>query len=369
MSNLRLKKITSTIFVIVFILTAMIQCTKDGVNSTQIQRSIGEIDTTVFTSFYDSIAIEKRDNPIGFNDVIRTTGVQSILRTNCGSVACHGGTFKPNITNYAEIKALVVPGNPEGSKLYQLITTNDVVSAMPPVNYGIDLSATEKTKIYNWIKNGANEAPTLLDYRPAAISMLTNGCASANCHNQATLGGDWARKKLITVATTDTVNFTYTEPGGRYRNYSQLKEPRLSEVWNAYKDSVRKFYADTVANLSFKPKKTITVRSPMNTLDDIMLDIWYPKGSRAKATYWDNTNSFFYQLDSTIRMKNPHTNAMAVEVGGDMAWEDGGLTRNEVALFKAWYFADPNIPDLWKYGKDGLGIFKYKKTGNFIKKN
>jgi hypothetical protein len=43
---------------------------------------------------------------------------------------------------------MVVAGNPEGSKLYQLVTTSDVNTAMPPVNYGVDLSSTEKTKVY-----------------------------------------------------------------------------------------------------------------------------------------------------------------------------------------------------------------------------
>ena len=54
--------------------------------------------------------------------------------------------------------------------------------------------------------------------------------------------------------------------------------------------------------------------------------------------------------------------------GGGMAYDDGGLTRSEIALVKAWYFADPNIPDVWKYGTDGNGIFKYRKTGTVIKK-
>ena len=51
-----------------------------------------------------------------------------------------------------------------------------------------------------------------------------------------------------------------------------------------------------------------------------------------------------------------------------MAYDDGGLTSTEVALIKAWYFSDPNIPDVWKYGLDGSGIFRYKASGNIIKK-
>ena len=51
-----------------------------------------------------------------------------------------------------------------------------------------------------------------------------------------------------------------------------------------------------------------------------------------------------------------------------MAYGDGGLKPHEVALIKAWYFADPNIPDVWKYGNANAGIFKYRKTGTIIKK-
>jgi hypothetical protein len=49
-----------------------------------------------------------------------------------------------------------------------------------------------------------------------------------------------------------------------------------------------------------------------------------------------------------------------------MAYDDGGVKPSEIALIKAWYFADPNIPDVWKYGINNAGIFKYRKTNNFI---
>ena len=38
-----------------------------------------------------------------------------------------------------------------------------------------------------------------------------------------------------------------------------------------------------------------------------------------------------------------------------MAYGDGGLKSHEVALIKAWYFADPNIPAVWKYGNANAG--------------
>jgi hypothetical protein len=381
----------------------LIQCTKDNVNASLIDRDLVSVpDSTVFASFYDTVLISKHDLTPDANDIISTTGVQSIVRTYCASPSCHGGNIGPKLTNYAEITSLVEPGNPEGSKLMELITTVDVAKAMPPINYGSDLSTTEKTKIYNWIRNGAKERPNLVDFRPAAISLIVNGCGSANCHNQATVGGAWARRNLITFAPGDTVSYTYINPGtGSVTIYAQLKEPRLSEVWNAYKDSVRKFYADTVANASFRPGKTFSapvtassVRGPLNSYDDILFDINYPKALRshtrviytdpvtlknyyvqgdnlaksATSTSSSPTSSLISRIDSTIVVAAPRTQVFNASQHGDMAYGDGGFTPYEIALVKAWYFADPNVPDVWKYGLDGNGIFKYRKSGPIIKK-
>ncbi len=393
MASLRLKQTMISILGILFVSAILVQCTKDNVNASLIDRDLpSQPDSSVFASFYDTVLIDKRDITPDVNDVITTNGVQSIVKNYCASPACHGGNISPRLTTYAEIKSLVVPGSPEASKLLALITTTDVSKAMPPVNYGSDLSVTEKTKIYNWIRNGAKERPDLVDFRPAAIAMMVSGCGSANCHNQATVGGAWARKPIIDIAPTDTVNFTFTEPGGAFRNYAQLKEPKLSEVWNAYKDSVKKYYADTLANASYRIYKTFTspvssssTRGPLNSYDDILMDIWYPKGVRStgtvqytdpvtlkryysKSDHLNNASSLIYQIDSSMFAANPRTKVYSTNKGGGMAYDDGGLTRSDIALIKAWYFADPNVPDVWKYGTDGSGIFKYKKSGTVIRK-
>jgi hypothetical protein len=406
MASLRLKQTIITLLGIVVVSAVLVQCTKDNINASQINRDLPSVpDSSVFAPFYDTVLIDKRDAIPDVNDTITSPGVQSTIKNYCSSPSCHGGNISPQLTNYAEIKSLVVPGNPEASRLMELITTTDVAKAMPPVNYGADLSATEKTIIYNWIRNGAKERPELIDFRPAAISLITNGCASANCHNQATAGGYWARKPIISISPSDTVNFTYTDGGGVVRNYSQLKEPKLSEVWNAYKDSVKKFYADTLANADFRPYKTFATpvsaashRGPLNTYDDIIMDIKYPKGPRSNSTvvfidtvrvknYYvrgdylytplpkpsvqrerNPASSMISRIDSTIIMMGPRSKVYNLDQTGDMAYGDGGLTKSEIALVKAWYFADPNVPDVWKYGIDGTGIFKYRKSGTIIRK-
>ncbi|MFX4982768.1 hypothetical protein ABTB81_19395, partial [Acinetobacter baumannii] len=78
-----------------------------------------------------------------------------------------------------------------------MVTTSDLKTAMPPITFGVDLSTTEKTIIYNWIANGAKEYPDLNDFRPAAIATLTSGCTSGNCHNQATATGGWAKSGYL----------------------------------------------------------------------------------------------------------------------------------------------------------------------------
>jgi len=392
MSSKRLQNTLIFMLGILSLSIILIQCTKDNINAPNVQRAIVDPDSTVYATFYDTVIVDKADPASPrINDYIINTGVQSIVRTNCASPACHGDKVKPLLTNYEQIMTMVTPGNPEGSKLYQLVTTSDVNKAMPPINYGVDLSITEKTKIYNWIKHGATTKPGLVDLKPVAMAILNSGCASASCHNAATTGGEWARRLHVAVSPGDTVNFLYTEPGGRVRNYSQLKEPKLSQVWNAYKDSVRKFYIDTVANASLRPVKTFgtpntsqSVRGPLNTYDDILLDIMHPKGIRSNSSvvYTDgngkkfyvrgdqyNTGSLFlYYLDSTLLTANLRTKVWGTSTNGGMAYDDGGLTSAEVAIVKAWYFADPNIPDAWKYGLDGTGIFKYKASGIIIKK-
>lgn len=370
-------------------------CTKTGVNASSLSRAlVNTPDSTIFAPFYDATTVAKADVTPDVNDVIQAKGVLTIIKNNCVSASCHGlGGVEPNLTTYAGVKGMVVPGSPEQSELFKLVTTSDMNKAMPPVNYGVDLTVTEKTIIYNWIKNGAKETPGLEDFRPTAISLITNGCGSANCHNEATATGAWARKGLLNISSSDTTSFNYINPAtGLTTVYAQLKEPVLSQVWGAYKDSVRRFYSDTVANASFRPYKTFALpvsfsstRGPLNTYDDILLDINYPKSARsnttvqyinpttlqkyyAKGDFLNVASSMISRVDSTILIANPRTGIYNTSHQGDMAYGDGGLSPAEIAIIKAWYFADPNIPDVWKYGPNGTGIFKYRKTGNIIQR-
>jgi len=370
------------------------QCKKTGVVAKDLDRTV-VTDSTVFGSFYDKNVIKPSDLVSNINDTIKTRGVQTILKEYCATSNCHGGPIKPRLAFYTDITPYILPGNPEASKLWEYITTNDFDKAMPPVNSNYEVPGQDKVAIYNWIKNGAKEKPALEDFRAPAVKILTQGCGSANnCHNLANAAGGWARKGLIPGLTSaDTTQFTYTNPtNGAVTVYCQVSNKvLLNQIWTSYKDSVKRFYADTLGNGSFRPYKTVSTpvsavstRGPLNSYDDFIMDIMYPKSIRSSSSvvytdpvtgnkfyirgnYLNSSDCFIRRIDSTIIYTNPVT-LVPASASGNMAWDDGGLNPSEIALIKAWYFADPNIPDVWKYGPNNAGIFKYKATGNIIRR-
>jgi hypothetical protein len=382
----------ATLFLGVLFLTSFLfQCRKNGDLIQNLDRSYtGAPDSTQYASFYEDNLAPFADVPPDVNDVIKMRGIQTILREYCGTGNCHGGRVAPQFDTYADVMKFVTPGNPQGSKLWEYITTNDFNKAMPPVNSNHELGNTDKSLIYNWILNGAKERPNLADFRPAAIRIIVDGCGSANCHNQATATGAWARKGLIPgLVSTDTTQYTYHNPNGSSTVYALLTNVTLrNQVWGSYKDSVRKFYADTLANASFRPYKTFTppvsavsTRGPLQSYDDILLDIMYPKSPRSNSSVVFNNGKNFYvrgnylniastivsRVDSTLLVANPYTGVFLTSQHGGMAYDDGGLKPSEIALIKAWYFNDPNVPNVWKFGLNNAGIFKYRKTGKIIK--
>lgn len=405
MKKISLIKAITAFFLVLFVSASVIQCKKEGDIIKNLDRSFkGSADSTIYASFYETNPVVTGDNPADVNDIIKFRGVQTILHEYCATSNCHGGPIGPKFDSYTDVMKFVTAGSPESSKLWEFLITNNFNKAMPPVNSNHEMTTTDKSLVYNWIKNGAKERPDLNDFRPAAVGLIISGCGSANCHNQGTATGGWARAGLLgTLAPTDTTQYLYINPStGAVTNYCQLiNKTKLEEVWGvaenpiaapySYKDSVKKFYSDTVAFASFRPWKkfstprsALSTRGPLNTYDDILMDILYPKSIRSSnsilytnpvtlTTYYvggnplNATSSLVTRIDSTLLLANPFTGVYATAHQGDMAYGDGGLKSHEVALIKAWYFADPNIPSVWKYGTANAGIFKYRKTGKIIK--
>ena len=395
MKKMSLINATTLFLVVLFLSASVFQCKKSNEDLIKgLDRSFtGVLDSTIYASYYESNTISPADATPDVNDIVKFRGVQTIIHEYCATSNCHGGPITPKLDSYADLMKFVATGNPEGSKLWEFLTTNDFNKAMPPVNSNHEMNATDKTLLYNWIKNGAKETPDLGDFRPAAVRLINNGCGSANCHNEATATGGWARKGLIGGLTSgDTTMYTYINPQtGAITLYCLLSNESLrNQVWTSYKDSVKKFYTDTMAFASYRPWKTLapprsasSTRGPLQTYDDIIMDISYPKSARSNSTvqYTDPLTSIEYyskgnylnvnsslvsRIDSTVVLANPFTGVFADKHQGDMAYGDGGLKPHEVALVKAWYFADPNVPDVWKYGTANTGIFQYRKTGTII---
>jgi len=382
-----------------FLTTLLFQCRKTGDIIRNLDRTYTTgPDSTVYASFYGTFTIPTADAVPDVNDVITSRGVQDILHEYCATSNCHGGRVTPKFDSYADIMKFVSPGSPQSSKLWEMITTNDFDKAMPPVNSNHELTITDKGIVYNWIVNGAKEYPDINDFRPAAIRLITAGCASVSCHSRATAAGGWARKGILgTLTTSDTVAFTNPLTGAI--TCQLVNKTKLEEIWGnddilpaapySYKDSVKKFYADTLANASFRPWKTLSsptstgTRGPLESYDDILMDVLFPKSIRSVSntvvytdpvtlkTYYVRgnplvaTDCLIRRVDSTLIYRNPLT-LVETSKNGSMAYDDGGMKPSEVALLKAWYFADPNIPDVWKYGINNVGIFKYRNTGNLI---
>lgn len=395
MKKISLIKAITTFLLVIFVAASIIQCKKEGDIVKDLDRSFkSTADSTIYASFYEQNTVKPSDITPDVNDIIRYRGVQTILHEYCATSNCHGGPISPKFDSYSDVMRYISPGNPEGSKIWEFLTTNDFNKAMPPVNSNHEMTITDKSVIYNWIKNGAKERPDLNDFRPAAVRIISSGCGSAKCHSQMTAAGGWARAGFIPGLTSaDTTQYTAIDPvTGLSTIYCQLSNvTMLAQVWTAYKDSVKKFYSDTVAFASFRPWKTfatprsaLSTRGALNSYDDILMDIMYPKSARSnssvqytnpltlvtyyvKGNYLNVTSSVVTRIDSTLLLANPFTGVYATAHQGDMAYGDGGLKSHEVALIKAWYFADPNIPAVWKYGNANAGIFKYRKTGNIIK--
>ena len=379
---------------VILLTTSLFQCTKVGDNIEHLDRSYPSIpDSTIYAAFNDNYTIPSADATPATNDIIKMRGVQTIVHEYCGTSNCHGGPISPKFNSYADVMKYVVAGQPEQSKLWEMITTNDFNKAMPPVNSSHELNTKDKAIIYNWIYNGARENPNLADFRPAAVRLINDGCGSANCHNQGTVAGSWAEKGILgtrySIVSTDTASFViYDASTGAQSRYCQfINQTKLNQIWKDYKDSVKTYYADTINKASFRILKTFTTpwttasrRGPLGSYDDVLVDIIIPKNIRSNSSvvyttggvqYYSksdplNSNDcFIRRIDSTLLFLNPQTGTVN-SVNGSMSYQDGGLKPSEIALIKAWYFADPNIPDVWKYGKNNAGIFKYAKSGRLI---
>ena len=117
----------TTLFLVVMLLSSsLFQCRKEGDLVKGLDRSFsGTSDSTLYAAFYESNPISSADATPDVNDVMKFRGVQTIVHEYCATSNCHNGPISPKLDSYAEIMKYVTAGNPEGSKLWEFLTTND----------------------------------------------------------------------------------------------------------------------------------------------------------------------------------------------------------------------------------------------------
>lgn len=117
--------------------------------------------------------------------------IQPIFNSSCAVSNCHNSiTHKEGIdlSRYAHAFALIKPGNPEGSKLYEAITENPNSEDFMPHKPYSPLSQAAIDTIYSWIKRGGlkEECASICDtsgtitYASHIKPIIDISCAS--CH-------------------------------------------------------------------------------------------------------------------------------------------------------------------------------------------
>jgi hypothetical protein len=145
-----------------------------------------------------------------------TGDVLPVIVNNCAISGCHNGSGREsrmNLSNYAEISNEVVPGNPDGSRLYQAIISK-WGNLMPPNK---PLSLSDRTKIRVWIEQGApytvctdttgtgGGGGTVVKHACFArdiLPVLLSKCASTGCHDAISHAGGHVYTSYTTTMTT-----------------------------------------------------------------------------------------------------------------------------------------------------------------------
>jgi hypothetical protein len=140
-----------------------------------------------------------------FDTVCFEGQILPILQTTCGKSGCHsaGAVGELGVINsYNTVLSLVRPGDPKGSRLYQVITAVNGETFMPPDQ---PLSVNQRMLIEVWIGQGAmdtkcpsvmpdtgtggNSIPPPVDYGDSVcfnqdiLPIFLSNCATAGCHN------------------------------------------------------------------------------------------------------------------------------------------------------------------------------------------
>jgi hypothetical protein len=141
-----------------------------------------------------------------------TSDILPIFTSNCAISGCHDGAGREShfaLNTYSGIMKDIVPGNPNGSRIYQTIISK-WVNMMPPNR---PLTMDSRTKIRVWIEQGAKETvctdttgtggggitPVVARacFTRDILPVIVSRCATTGCHD-ANAGGERANLTTYT---------------------------------------------------------------------------------------------------------------------------------------------------------------------------
>ena len=140
----------------------------------------------------NGVSLEESNLPCDPGKVYFNQQVLPILISNCTLSGCHDDASHEEevvLTSYNKVMATgeIKPGQPNESKLYKVIVTNDASDHMPPPPQP-SLTSEQKSIIYNWIQQGAQNLSCQSScdsnnfaYSTAIRQMIGNKCAG--CHS------------------------------------------------------------------------------------------------------------------------------------------------------------------------------------------
>jgi len=131
-----------------------------------------------------------------------------IFLSACAKSGCHDGTNNeaPRLSDYASImNEGVKPGNPGGSKIYEVLVTNETDDRMPYPPGSPPLPDSQIAMIYKWIMQGAQDLhcdnqpcdTTSVTFSGTIWPVIQNNCFG--CHSGSNPGGGVLLQDYSTV--------------------------------------------------------------------------------------------------------------------------------------------------------------------------
>jgi hypothetical protein len=168
-----------------------------------------------------------------------------VFLSACAKSGCHDGTNEeaPSLNDYNSImSAGVKPGNPGGSKIYEVLVTSDPEDRMPYPQGSPPLPSDQIAMIYKWIQQGAKNLhcdnqpcdSTNVTFSGTVWPIIQNNCYG--CHSGNNPGGGILLKDYATVAAVAQSGKLYGTiaylPGYLHmpKNGNQLSQCNIRQV-------------------------------------------------------------------------------------------------------------------------------------------